>query len=301
MDTIAHRRLVIFGCGYVGSALADAALARGAQVTALTRNAEKAARLRARGLTVVEGDLADARWHDAIAPGADIVVNTVSAADPSPAGYRRSYVDGMRSILRWAERGERPVGTFIYTSSTGVYPQGGGVEVDEESPTDGASPTGKILAEAEQLLRAAPATAVSRRFVLRLAGIYGPGRHHLLNALRGGSTTFSGSPGFRQNLAHRDDIVSAILACAAAPASVRNEVFNVSDDAPATRAELLNWLAAQLGRPPVAFEADSGNPRRGGEPSPDRIIRAAKIRRVLGWTPVHADYRSGYAATLREV
>lgn len=298
MGTIAPPRFVIFGCGYVGTALAEAALARGLTVTALTRNPAKAAALRVRGLHVVEGDLADPAWHDAIPAGADFVANTVSAAEPTPEGYRRSYVDGMKSILAWAARGPRPVGTLLYTSSTGVYPQGGGVEVDENAPTGGASPTGRILVEAEELLRAAPAAAVGRWFVLRLAGIYGPGRHYLLNALRTGTTRFSGAPDFHQNLVHRDDIVSAALACLAAPASVRNEIFNVSDDAPPTRAELLGWLAAELKLPAPAFEGATANPRRGGEPSPDRRIRAEKVRRVLGWQPSFPDYRAGYRAIL---
>lgn len=301
MPSLADQRFVIFGCGYAGSALADAALARGAQVTALTRNAERAAALQARGIRVVVGDLAESSWHDAVASGAEVVVNTVSAAAPTPEGYRRSYVDGMRSILDWAARGPRPIGTFLYTSSTGVYPQGGGAVVDETAETGGASATGEILREAEEMLGGASAASVARWFILRLAGIYGPGRHHLLNALRSGTTRFSGSPGFRQNLVHRDDIVSAILACATAPAEIRNEVFNVSDDAPATRAELLNWLASRIGAPAPVIDAAAANPRRGGEPSPDRIIRAEKIRRLLGWTPVYGDFRAGYAAILREL
>ena len=302
MSSLAGQRLVIFGCGYVGGALAEAALARGARVTALTRNPEKAARLAARGVEVVVGELASSDWHARIAPGADIVADTVSAADSTVEGYRRSYVEGMRSVLDWAARGPRPAGTLVYTSSTGVYPQGGGAEVDESAPTMDAGPTGRILVEAENLLRAAPAVAVARWFILRLAGIYGPGRHYLLNALRSGTTQFGGEPGFRMNLAHRDDIVSALLACAAAPAPVRNEVFNLSDDAPATRAEVLGWLAGELGLPsPVFTGPAAGSGRKGGAAAPDRVIRSVRIRRVLGWSPAHPDFRSGYAAILREL
>lgn len=301
MSFLARQHLVIFGCGYVGTALAEAALDRGAQVTALTRNPRRAAGLRARGITVVEGELADAGWHQSIPPRADFVANTVSAADPTPEGYRRSYVEGMKSILAWAARGAEPVGTLVYTSSTGVYPQSGGAVVEETAPVGGTTPAARMLVEAEDLLRAAPASAVSRWFVLRLAGIYGPGRHHLLDALRAGTTRFSGSPEFRMNLAHRDDIVSAILAAFAAPEDVRNEIFNVSDDAPATRADLLGWLAAQLRVPAPTFSGVAGGTRRDGQPAPDRIIRAAKIRRRLGWAPAHADFRAGYGGILREV
>lgn len=300
MSFLAGQRLVIFGCGYVGSALADAALQQGARVVALTRNAEKAAALAARGIEVVVGELGSRDWHARVEPGADLVANTVSAADSSVEGYRRSYVDGMRSILAWAARGPRPVGTMIYTSSTGVYPQGDGAVVDESASTDGASPTGRVLVEAENLLRAASGAAVARWFVLRLAGIYGPGRHYLLNALRAGTTQFSGEPGFRMNLVHRDDIVSAMLAGARAPAEVRNEIFNVSDGAPPTRAELLAWLAAELHLSPPTFDgAAAASARKGGAVTPDRIIASGKIRRAFGWAPRFADFRAGYADLLR--
>jgi nucleoside-diphosphate-sugar epimerase len=299
MSSLAGQRLVIFGCGYVGAALADAARREGAHVIALTRNVGKAAALAARGIEVVVGQLDAADWHDRIAPGADVVANTVSASDSTVDGYRRSYVDGMRSILAWAARGSRPVGTLVYTSSTGVYPQGGGAEVDETAPTAGASPTGQVLVEAEAQLRGAPSGAVDRWFILRLAGIYGPGRHHLLNALRAGTTQFAGEPTFRLNLAHRDDIVSAVLACAAAPAAVRNEIFNVADDAPATRGEVLEWLARELALPrPTVGGVAVASARKGGAPTPDRIVRAQKIRRLLGWAPQFADFRAGYRAIL---
>ena len=296
LNPFSGQHLVIFGCGYVGSALAEAAQARGVRVSALTRNAAKAAALRARGIEVVVADLAAHDWHAQLPAGADFVANTVSAAAPTPEGYRASYVEGMKSILAWAERGR--IGTLIYTSSTGVYPQGGGARVDETASTDGASPTGRVLVEAEQLLRAAPTNAVARSFVLRCAGIYGPGRHYLLNALRAGQTRFSGEPNFRMNLVHRDDIVAAALAGFAAPAQIASEVFNLSDGAPATRGELVGWLAAQLGLPAPVFEGALPSARKGGEVTPDRIIVAEKIRRTFGWTPQFADFRAGYAALL---
>jgi nucleoside-diphosphate-sugar epimerase len=296
--SLTGKHLVIFGCGYVGSALADAALGQGARVTALTRNPEKAAALRARGVEVIVADLASADWHGAIAGGAEWVANTVSAAASTPDGYRRSYVEGTRSILAWAQRAR--IGTLVYTSSTGVYPQGGGARVDESASTDGASPTGCVLVEAENLLRAADHAVLGRWFVLRCAGIYGPGRHYLLNALRAGQGRFAGEPAFRMNLVHRDDIVAAMLVCFSARASVANEVFNLSDGAPATRGELVGWLAQQLGLPAPIFDGAVPSARKGGEPTPDRVIVAEKIRRELGWRPVFADFRAGYVPLLRQ-
>lgn len=299
MPSLSGQRLVIFGCGYVGSAVAQAALAAGARVEALTRNPEKAAALRAGGLAKVAiADLASAGWHDQIEGGADYVVNCVSAGG-GPDGYQRSYVDGMKSILAWAARSSRPVGTMVYTSSTSVYAQGGGATVGEADPAEGGTPNGKIIRQSELLLEAVNAAAVRRWFILRLAGIYGPGRHHLLDQLREGRAALNGSGDHRLNLIHRDDIVSAMLACLRAPSAVGSQIFNVADDAPATRAEVVDWLAAQLGRPAPSFDRVPGA-RRGGEPMPDRIIGNARIKHVLDWRPHYADYRDGFGEILKK-
>lgn len=296
MSVIANQRLVIFGCGYIGSALADAALAAGMRVQALTRNPEKAAALRAKGVEVIVADLASTDWHARIAAGPECVVNCVSSGGPE--NYRRSYVEGMQSVLAWAARGGKPVGTFVYTSSTAVYPQGGGAVVDETADAPGATPNGSIIRESEILLQSAPASAVARHFILRLAGIYGPGRHHLLDQLRQGLPMLGGSGAHRLNLAHRDDIVAAILACLAASGGVGSEVFNVADSAPALRAEVVAWLAGKLGRPAPGFDGSTTS-RRGGAPMPDRIIGNAKLQRVLGWHPKFPDFLSGFETILR--
>lgn len=295
MESIADKRLVIFGCGYVGSALAETALAAGARVEALTRNPVKAAALESKGIRAVVADLAATGWHQQIASGADFVVNCVSSGGPE--NYRSSYVDGMRSILAWAGQGRTPVGTLVYTSSTAVYPQGGGVVIDETAEAPGSTPNGAIIRESEILLQSAPATAVRRQFILRLAGIYGPGRHHLLDQLRAGATALNGRGDHRLNLAHRDDIVSAMLACLQAPAETGGGIFNVADDAPALRAEVVSWLAEKLARPVPDFDG-STTTRRGGAPMPDRIIGNAKLRRAFGWQPAYPDYRAGYGQIL---
>jgi len=298
MGSLHGKRLVIFGCGYVGSAVAQAALAAGAHVEALTRNPEKAVTLRALGLAkVVVAELSSGDWHAQLEGGADFVVNCVSSGG-GPDGYRKSYLEGMSSILVWAEKGGAPVDTMLYTSSTSVYSQGGGTVVDETAPAEGATPNGKVIRESERLLVRAAATACRRWFILRLAGIYGPGRHHLLNQLREGVTELGGSGAHRLNLIHRDDIVSAVLACLTVPGEIGSQVFNVADTAPAAREEVVRWLAGQLKRPMPAFDGVPGT-RRGGEPMPDRIISSGKIQRVLGWRPQYADYQAGFGAILK--
>jgi uncharacterized protein YbjT (DUF2867 family) len=96
------KHFVVFGAGYVGGAVAREAIALGARVTALTRNPMKVSALAADGCDVVIDELASAAWHGKIAGQADFVLNCVSSGGGGIEGYRRSYVEGMKSILAWA-------------------------------------------------------------------------------------------------------------------------------------------------------------------------------------------------------
>lgn len=287
----AGKRLVVFGCGYVGSAVAASAVARGMRVTALTRNAARAILLRDQGVETVVADLATDAWHEVIPGGAEFGLNCVSSGAGGLEGYRRSYGEGMASVLAWARR-RGAVGTLVYTSSTSVYSQGAGVRVDEGAPTGGAGERGQLLLGAERQVREARG-ACERWFILRLAGIYGPNRHHLLEQVRAGEV--SGLGKHRLNLAHRDDIASAIWSCFAAPPAVSDEVFNVADDEAAQKAVVVAWLAEQLGLPVPRF---TGEPLPGRSPAPDRVIANEKLKATLDWKPRFATFREGYQTLL---
>ncbi len=294
LTRLANKRLVVFGCGYLGMEVARQARSAGMRVEALTRNPERAAELTALGVETVVADLAGDAWHGRIAPGADLAVDCVGSGGGSPENYRHSYVGGLRSVLAWARRA--PVGTLVYTGSTSVYPQGGGQYVTEDAPTGGDG-TRAILLEAEAMLAEA-AAACGRWFILRLAGIYGPGRHHLLDQLRQGAAELPGEGSHRLNLAHRDDIGAAIFAAGAAPAGRRNRIYNVADDAPATKAEVIAWLAERLGRAPPRFGGGAASRRGEFSAPPDRIISNARLKEELGWRPRYPTFRDGFAAIL---
>jgi nucleoside-diphosphate-sugar epimerase len=97
-------------------------------------------------------------------------------------------------------------------------------------------------------------------------------------------------------LAHRDDIAAAIWAAFGAPSSVADDIFNVADDTPTPKAEVAAWLAARLGVPVPQFSGEPMSGRRAV--TPDRVISAAKIKRVLGWRPRYPTFRDGYEKML---
>jgi nucleoside-diphosphate-sugar epimerase len=282
------KRLAILGCGYVGTEVARQAVAQRMKVTALTRNPAKAAVLRAEGVECVVADLADRDWHTTIAAGAELVLNCVSSGGGGFESYERSYLRGMESVLAWA-RTHAGAATLVYTSSTSVYPQGGGAIVDESAALDRGEGRAKVLVETEELLATAP-----RWFALRLAGIYGPGRSHLVEQVRAGEIAGRGE--HRLNLAHRDDIVTAIWAAFGAGRETAGGVFNVADDGPAPKSEVAAWLATRLGVPPPRFTGEPATGRR--RVTPDRVIANGKIKAVLGWRPQYPTFREGYEKIL---
>lgn len=292
MNSFSGKRLVIFGCGYVGAAMALEAANRGMEVTALTRNAAKALLLREEGIETVVADLASESWHEQIDGAPEFALNCVSSGGGTVDDYRRSYVEGMESIVKWGQR-RGAIGTLVYTGSTSVYPQGDGAVVDETAPTGGSSERAQLLLEAEAVLRAAEG-ACWRWFVLRLAGIYGPGRHHLLDQVRAGEVAGVGE--HHLNVVHRSDIVAAIWACFAAPENVANEVFNLADDGPTRKREVVAWLAERLRVPTPPFTGEPAGGRRAV--TPDRIIANGKCKRVLGWQPRFPTFREGYESLL---
>ncbi len=290
--------VMIFGCGYVGRALSRSLIDRGVRVGALTRNAKSAAALREQGLSeVIEAELDSVDWHGRVTGHYEAIVNCVSSAGGGLAGYRQSYVGGQGSILQWA-RGQS-IQSYVYTSSTSVYPQDGGLWVDEGADTSEAPPTGQVLLESERMLAAAEGF-LGKWFVLRLAGIYGPGRHYLLDQLREGAGEIPGRGDYRLNMIHLEDIVSGICAALGADEAIPSGIYNLADDTPSTKAEVLAYLAAKLALPAPVFNPENVSDRlkrRGGR-MPDRRISNQKARETLDWRPKFPSFREGYAEWL---
>lgn len=240
------------------------------------------------------------------------VLNTVSAASSDEDGYRRSYVEGNRRIVEWL-RSAGPVEQFIYTSSTSVYSQTDGSVVTEEDAgtvaetvASGYRSRQQILFQAEQLvLQAQTEGLAGTAIVLRLAGLYGPQRHHILDQLRRGERDFAGPGDHYLNLIHRDDAAAAIQAVVRQKGNAPGGVYNLADGHPPTKQALTEWVAAQLGQPPPKFNAaqpGERNKRRmvSGGKLPHRIISAQKFCRIFNWQPGFGDYRQAYSEWIRK-
>ena len=283
------KSITIFGCGYLGQVLAAHCLEKGWRVSALTRNPETAEALRQKGVAhVVNAKLEGSDWHGQLDPTQDFVVNCVGAASRTLDGYRESYVNGQDSVRQWLGAGT--VGTLLFTSSISVYPQGGGVLVDENSATHGASERANLLLEAEDKCLS-PSPSLGRSFVLRLAGIYGPGRHLLIEKLKNGQT-FDGNSARTLNLIHVEDAARAVLCCLNSGAENRGGTYNVSDGSHFSRGEIVSWLAKKLGLQATRFEE---NDKDG---APDRKVSSELIGKKLKWSPLYNSFVKGYESIL---
>jgi nucleoside-diphosphate-sugar epimerase len=286
-------RIAILGCGYVGAAFAHQAKAAGHAVLGVVRGEASRDRLRAEGLAAEAFDLFTGDWT-ALPAAFDVVVYAASTGGGGPEAYALAYDVGVRRALAWA----RDVGAtrFIFTSSTGVYRQDDGSVVDEDSPVGGAPTADAILAGEQAVL----ASGLPYARVLRFGGLYGPGRHHLLDQLRRGELVIGGRVDHRINYLHRDDAASALLR-ASTVGRPGPRVYNVADGRPITKHALAVWLAKRLRLASPVFDAAApAGPRvaKGGRTQPDRVVAADRIRRELAWEPSFPDVQAGLAHLL---
>ncbi len=187
-------RLLIVGLGYTGTAIGLAAAAGGFAVTATSRQPDCPA---PPGIAVVPFAGAEA----AIAAATHIVATAApdEASDPALGRYGAGIVSAPG--LRW----------IGYLSSTGVYGDRGGAWVDEASapaPTSRRARARRAAEEAWEALGAARGTPVD---IIRLAGIYGPGRS-AFDDLRAGRARRIDKPGHAFGRIHREDIAEGVLA-----------------------------------------------------------------------------------------
>jgi nucleoside-diphosphate-sugar epimerase len=277
--------ITILGCGYLGSALAKQCISKGWTVSALTRNSAKAKDLRAMGVDkVIEAQIEDENWHDQLDSSQDFVVNCVGAASSDAQGYISSYIEGQDSVMKWLQQGS--VKTFVFTSSTSVYPQSGKRFVDETASCVGVSEKGGLLLAAEQKCFP-PVSSISRSFILRLSGLYGPGRHLLMNKVKQGED-IDGNEDRILNLIHRDDAANAVISCLQADESNLGRIYNVSDGTHATRGQIVAWLAESLNLSTPSFKGDDE------EGTPNRKVSNNRILDDLSWSPEYSNYQLGY-------
>ena len=252
---------LILGCGYLGERVAARWLADGHEVAAVTRSAGRAEEFSRRGIRPVIADVMRPETLTAL-PDAVTVLYAVGFDRSAGHTQREVSVDGLRSALAvLSGRCDR----LIFISSTSVYGQSDGEWVDESSPCEPDRPNGQACLEAEQVVweffpqdlsEAESPSGPNHRgaVVLRLAGLYGPGRLlRRVEQLRSGEP-IGGNPDAWLNLIHVDDAAAAVLACE--NRFEPGETYLIADDRPVRRREYFEELARLTSAPRPTFIGD---------------------------------------------
>ena len=278
--------VLIAGCGYVGTALGRHLAKAGHMVWGLRRETGDLPS----PLLPLMADLINPKALEALPADIDTVFYMASPDRSEEAAYRAAYIDGLRNLLNVLKtREQRP--RVLYTSSTAVYAQKSGEWVDETSPTTPEYFSGRCLLEGERYLLSSgfPAT------VVRLGGIYGPGRTRLLRKVREGSATYQDGPPRYTNHIHRDDCVGVLAHLMTL--EPLDSIYLGVDNEPSDRRERLSWLANELGAPPPHVEV---SPSAGSRQA--RNNKRCKNEKLMksGYTFRYSTYREGYVALLAE-
>ena len=286
-------RVLIVGCGYVGLPLGADLVKQGHEVFGLRRSPGAEAELRSAGIKPLMGDITKPDQLAQLPASYDWVVNCVSASSGGAEEYREVYLQGMRNLIAWL--GAAPPKKFIYTSSTSVYAQNDGSLVKETSLTEPAAETAKVLVETEKALLETARQQKIPAVILRLAGIYGPGRGYWFRQYLKNEARIEGTGARLLNMIHRDDVAGAIIA--ALKSGRPGEVYNVVDDEPVSQLTFFQWLSGPLGKelPPSVPEDPDAVRKRGVT---NKKVSNRRLKMELGYQFKYPTFRQGYTAEI---
>jgi nucleoside-diphosphate-sugar epimerase len=286
------RSVSIVGCGYTGLRLAGRWRARGAQVRGFATRAASLAAIAASGAAPVALDL-DAELGVDLADLAGEFV--YYAVPPAPAGDADVRLERFLAALAGAPA------RFIYLSTTGVYGDHGGQPVDEETAPAPATARARRRLAAETSLRLWAERRGVSWCILRVPGIYGPGRMPL-ERLRNREPAITPAEATPSNRIHVEDLVTACVAAAASERAHRR-IVNVTDGSDDSLTAYLQRVAriAQLPEPPLISRAEaqrSFSPMSWSFLAESRRVGNRRLREELGVTLEFADLDAGIRASL---
>jgi nucleoside-diphosphate-sugar epimerase len=297
-------RVLIVGCGYVGLPLGVELARQSHEVFGLRRSAAAEQELKTAGIHPLFADITKLDELKKLPRDFDWVVNCTASGGGSADDYRQIYLEGNCNLVSWLA--DSPPKKFIYTSSTSVYGQNDGSLVTEKSPVEPDTDMAKVLVEAEKLLLEAAGGSRGRSppqkkfpaVILRVAGIYGPGRGHWLKQFLKNEARIEGDGARFLNMIHRDDVVGCIIA--ALENGLASEIYNAVDDEPVSQIDFFQWLAASLGKlPPPSVSEDVQTVRKRG--ATNKRASNHRLKTELGYQFKHPNFRIGYGAEILQL
>ncbi len=280
-------KLLVFGPGYSASAAIERLRGSEAEIAATARTPDRVAELAARRLRPVAFDGKGLSPELAAAIGA--ATHLLVSIAPGEGG------DVVLSAAGEAIAGAPNLRSIVYLSTVGVYGDRGGAWVDETVEPNPGSRRSRARLAAEHKWTELASRMRRPLAILRLAGIYGPGRNALAN-LANGTARRLVKPGQMFNRVAVDDIAAAI---AAAFEREADGVFNVTDDEPAPPQDVVAYAAQLMGidpPPEIPVTAADLSPLARSFYGENKRVRNDRLKQELGVTLAYPNYRDGLTA-----
>jgi nucleoside-diphosphate-sugar epimerase len=285
--------VLIVGCGYVGRRLARQLRAEGRRVTGLVRSADSAAALRQDGMIAIQVDLDGAADLPPLPGAAELYY----FAPPPGEGEHDPRLERVLAALA-----DSLPARIVYISTSGVYGDCAGAWIDESYPLNPTTPRARRRAAAEAALQAWSTATGVPAVILRVPGIYGPGKLPL-ERLRKGLPLLREEDSPYTNRIHVDDLIAACRA--AMVRGTPGAAYNVSDGSPSNMTDYFNRIAdvAGLPRPPVVARADieALSPGMRAFMEESKRLDNRRLREELGVELRYATLEAGLQACLEDL
>ena len=278
-------KILIIGCGSIGTQLAHNLAAKGHDVTGLKRNPPK---LDVGEVNYFTADISLAYQLEELPLDFEFIFFIVSPDGRNKESYQAIYEIGLTNLIdRFVKEGASP--NWIFISSTSVYGQSEGEWVDEESIAQPDNITSQYIGQAEQQLM----DLNPQNIVVRFSGIYGPGREYLLRMAKQQSVIQKDPPYYTNRIHQQDCIGVLIFLLEKSLAGVTLEqCYLASDDNPATMWDVMSWLTEHLScKPPEVKVNDK-------EVGMNKRCNNQRLK-TLGYHFQYPDFKVGYLELIK--
>jgi nucleoside-diphosphate-sugar epimerase len=277
-------KLLIVGCGAIGTKLGNQLSGQGHQVTGLKRNPPATDTGK---FNYFAADIVSAKDLENLDTDFDYLYFIVSPDERSEKSYRDLYETGLNNLLAKFSNSNQP--TWFFVSSTSVYGQTQGEWVDEESHAEPDNVCSQLIRQAELRL----INLNAGHTIIRFSGIYGPGREYLLRMAKQ-SPAIQHTPPYYTNRIHQQDCVGvlAFLLNQQLAGVPLESCYLASDDDPAPMWDVITWLTQQMQcSEPVVKNLT-------GEISMNKRCNNSKLKK-LGYQFRYPSFKDGYSELIR--
>ena len=278
-------KILIIGCGSIGTQLAHNLAAKGHDVTGLKRTPPK---LDIGEINYFTADISLAYQLEELPLDFEFIYFIVSPDGRNKESYQTIYEIGLTNLIaRFAKEGASP--NWIFVSSTSVYGQSEGEWVDEESIVQPDNITSQYIRQAEQqLINLNP-----QNIVVRFSGIYGPGREYLLRMAKQ-QTAIQKIPPYYTNRIHEQDCIGVLvfLLEQSLAGVAMDQCYLASDDNPASMWDVISWLTEHMNCPAPKVKVNDKDVIMNKRCNNKRL-------KSLGYQFQYADFKAGYIELIK--